>query len=76
MKRFAILFVALLLAGVLGCDGDGDGAVGSEETPTEPSDTGPEGIIIAAGTGTIAKSGVLKVPFSVGETGTLEGRVI
>ncbi len=78
MRRFAVLFVALLLVGVVGCDGDGGGAaVDSEEPSTDVPDPGPEGIILAEGRQTIpAPAGVLKIPFTVGETGTLEGRLI
>ena len=45
MKPLAVLFLALLLTGVLGCDGDGDGATGSTE-PTDVPDTGPEPIVV------------------------------
>lgn len=74
MKRFVVLFVALLLAGVIGCDGDGDGdsTAGSEETPAEPGDTGPETTTLDSGTvvdvlGTTTLSSV-----TVTEPGTLK----
>ena len=79
MKRFAVLLVALLLAGVIGCDGDGGGdAVGSEDPPTDVPDTGPEGIILSRGSVTLpaGPSSVLLTTFSVSEPGTLEGRLV
>jgi hypothetical protein len=78
MKRFLVLLVASLLTGVLGCDGDGDGAATSDETSPEPGDTpdpGPQGVVLIAGSGTVGKSDFLTFPFTVGETGALEATV-
>jgi hypothetical protein len=78
MRRFAVLLVALLLTGVLGCDGDGDGdgAVDAQETTAEPGDTGPETITLDSGTGDVLSGGSqLTLYVTVTEPGTLETRV-
>jgi hypothetical protein len=77
MKRFLVLFLALLLTGLIGCDGDGGGdAATSEETPTEPGDTGPETITLDSGTGDVLSGGSqLTLYVTVTEPGTLETRV-
>ena len=76
MKPLTALLMALLLAGVLGCDGDGDGTTDTtaEETGTVEETKAP--VIIDAGSDTVGPKqyGVVS-SFSVFETGMLEARV-
>jgi hypothetical protein len=74
MKRCAVVFVALLLTVVLGCDGDGDGAVDSTE-PSDVPDSGPEPEVLGRGTETIPAGNRQLLSFTVSETGALQGRI-
>jgi hypothetical protein len=77
--RFLSAFpIALLFVLTAGCDGDGGGdAATSEETPTEPGDTGPETIVLGSGAATAEAGTRTSVSdFSVTETGTLDARLV
>ncbi len=75
MKRLVVLLMALLVTGVIGCDGDGGGdAVGSEDPSTDVPDTGPETITLDSGTVEIDFGSTTLSSVTVTEPGTLECR--
>jgi hypothetical protein len=72
MKPLSVFFVAMLFVLVPGCDDDGT-TTDTEETETFEETKAP--ITIDSGSDTVGPRETLAVPFSVSETGIIEGRV-